>query len=197
LAVKAERERRRQLEEGVNHLKAEKGPMIFSVYAKQYLEANTPHWSAGTLEIQERVIGHLTNFNKLLLTDITSAGIARHQTARKRAGACGRSINMEIGALRAILRSIGYGLTYSRTQKCYRSGQTLAAHYHGMKRRACWRLAVRAATGAYTLPFCCPFTAAFAIRSFACCAGGKSTCWSVPSPSASRKRLAAKAALCL
>lgn len=35
---------------------------------------------------------------------ITSAHIARHQAARKKAGTSGRSINMEIGALRAILR---------------------------------------------------------------------------------------------
>jgi integrase len=68
------------------------------------LEANTPHWSAGTLEIQKRVISHLANFNKLLLTDITPTHVARHQATRKRAGASGRSINMEIGALRAILR---------------------------------------------------------------------------------------------
>ena len=104
LAVKAERERRRQLEEGANHLKADKRPMIFSVHARQYLEANTPHWSAGTLEIQKRVIGHLNDFNKLLLTDITPVHIVRHQAARKKAGASGRSINMEVGTLRAILR---------------------------------------------------------------------------------------------
>lgn len=104
LAIRAERQRRRQLEEGINRLKADKRPMIFGVQAKLFLEANTPHWSAGTLEIQTRVIGHLTDFNKLLLTDITPAHIARHQAARKKAGASGRSINMEIGALRAILR---------------------------------------------------------------------------------------------
>jgi integrase len=104
LAIKAERQRRRELEEGINHLKADKRPMIFSVHAKQYLEANTPHWSAGTLEIQERVIGHLKDFGKLLLTDITPVHIARHQAARKKAGVSNRSINMEIGALRMILR---------------------------------------------------------------------------------------------
>jgi integrase len=78
--------------------------MIFGVCAKQYLEANAPHWSAGTLEIQERVIGHLKDFNKLLLSDIRPEHIARHQAARKKAGASNRSVNMEVGALRAILR---------------------------------------------------------------------------------------------
>ena len=104
LAIRAERARRRQLEEGVNRLKADKLPMIFGVHARQYLEVNTPHWSAGTLEIQERVIGHLKEFNKLLLSDIRPEHIARHQAARQKVGASGRSINMEVGALRAILR---------------------------------------------------------------------------------------------
>jgi integrase len=105
LAIKAERERRRQLEEGINHIKAAKQPMIFSVHAKHWLESNAPHWSAGTMEIQSRAIFHLTpRFGKLLLTDITPGSITQHQAARKKAGASNRTINMEVGALRMILR---------------------------------------------------------------------------------------------
>ena len=51
LAIRAERERRRQLEEGINHLTARKKVMIFSVSAKRWLEENSPHWSAATMEI--------------------------------------------------------------------------------------------------------------------------------------------------
>jgi integrase len=105
LAIRAERERRRQLEEGVNLLKTSKRPMIFSVVAKQWLESQAPHWSGGTLEIEKRVIGHLLpTFGKMLLSDITPVHIRKHQATRKTADASNRSINMEIGALRMILR---------------------------------------------------------------------------------------------
>ncbi len=104
LAVRAERERRRQMEEGANSLKSRKWPKTFRFAAKEWLAVNTPHWSAGTLEIQQRVLGHLATFNELLLSDIAPEHIARHQAARKKSGASNRSINMEIGALRMILR---------------------------------------------------------------------------------------------
>ena len=105
LAIRAERERRRQLEEGINNLTARKRVLIFSVSAKRWLEENSPHWSAATMEIQGRAIDHLLPmFGKLLLSDITPAAISRHQAARQKAGASNRTINMEVGALRMILR---------------------------------------------------------------------------------------------
>src|ERR1035437_6863735 len=88
LAIRAERERRRQLEEGINNLTARKRVLIFSVSAKRWLEENSPHWSAATMEIQGRAIDHLLPmFGKLLLSDITPAAISRHQAARQKAGA--------------------------------------------------------------------------------------------------------------
>jgi hypothetical protein len=105
LAIRAERERRRQLEEGVNRLKADKRPMIFSVYSKHYLEANTPHWSPSNVRIETYNAKHLAeHFGKSLLTDITPADIAKYQAQRKADNASSRTINMEVGTLRAILR---------------------------------------------------------------------------------------------
>ncbi len=105
LAVKAERQRRRELEEGVNHLKADKRPMIFGVHAKQYLESNTPHWSKANLRIEGYNIDHLAgHFGKMLLTDIDAQHIGKYQAKRKAAGAGSRTVNMEVGTLRAILR---------------------------------------------------------------------------------------------
>ena len=43
-------------------------------------------------------------FGNLLLTDITADGIADYQTARKAEGAAPKTINLEFGTLRAILR---------------------------------------------------------------------------------------------
>ena len=105
LAERAEREHRHRLEEDANGLKARRQPIVFSVHARRWLEENTPHWSAGTKEIQERSIDHLLpRFGKLLLSDITPTTISLHQGARKKAGASNRTINMEVGALRMILR---------------------------------------------------------------------------------------------
>jgi hypothetical protein len=78
LTIRAERERRRQLEEGVNRLKADKRPMIFSAHSKQYLETNTPHWSASNVRIETYNARHLAeHFGKSLLTDITPGDIAK------------------------------------------------------------------------------------------------------------------------
>jgi integrase len=105
LAIRAERVRRRQLEEGVNRVHADKRSLIFGVYARQYLEANTPHWSKSNVRIETYNLKHLTeHFGKLLLTDITSVHIGKYQAQRKAAGASSRTINMEVGTLRAILR---------------------------------------------------------------------------------------------
>ena len=105
LAVRAERERRRQFEEGMNGLKADKRPMLFAVCAKQYVDTNLAHWSKSNIRIETYNLKHLTTyFGKLLLTDIAASNIGKYQAQRKAAGASSRTINMEVGTLRAILR---------------------------------------------------------------------------------------------
>lgn len=86
-------------------MKADKRPMIFSIHSKQYLEANTPHWSASNVRIETYNVKHLAeHFGKSLLTDISPANIAKYQMQRKADGVSSRTINMEVGTLRAILR---------------------------------------------------------------------------------------------
>lgn len=105
VAKRAERARRLQLEEGINQLKAVKRPLAFAGVAKQWLEVKTPQWSTSNLRIESYNVGHLVEtFGKLLLTDITPDHISRYQAAREREGASKRTINMEVGTLRAILR---------------------------------------------------------------------------------------------
>ena len=73
--------------------------------AKQWLEVSKAHWSASNSRIEGYNVDHLLpHFGKLLLTDIKADDISRYQTARKKEGASPKTINMEIGALRAILR---------------------------------------------------------------------------------------------
>jgi integrase len=105
VAQRIERERRRKLELGTAGLQESKRPSLFSVAARQWLEVSKPHWSAGNARIEGYNLSHLSpHFGKLLLTDISVDDISRYQAARKKEGANPRTINMEIGTLRAILR---------------------------------------------------------------------------------------------
>lgn len=105
IAGRAERERRRALELGTAGLKDAKQPQIFSIASKRWLELNEPHWSASNSRIEGYNVDHLQpHFGKMLLTDVSADDVSRYQAARKKEGASARTINMEIGALRAIMR---------------------------------------------------------------------------------------------
>lgn len=105
IAQRAERERRRKLEEGANSLQPKKHPLLFSVAAKRWLDANKPHWSANNVKLEAyNVEALLPHFGKQLLSDIAADDVARFQAARKKEGVSNRTINMAVGTLRAILR---------------------------------------------------------------------------------------------
>jgi integrase len=98
-------ERRRQLQLGVAGVKDVKASLIFSVAARQYLEMNKAHWSANNYRLEGMHISHLTpHFGRLLLSDINADDVSRYQASRKAVKASPRTINMEVGTLRAILR---------------------------------------------------------------------------------------------
>jgi integrase len=105
VAERIERERRRQLELGSVGLKEHRSPQMFSVASRQYLETNKAHWSLNNFRLESLHLKHLLpHFGRLLLLDIDGAKISRYQAARQAEGAGPRTINMEVGVLRAILR---------------------------------------------------------------------------------------------
>jgi integrase len=105
IAERIERERRRQLELGVVGLKEHKAPQMFSVTSKKWLEASKTHWSASNYRIESTNLGRLVPvFGRKLLSDISGDDVSLYQAARKSEGASPKTINMEIGTLRAILR---------------------------------------------------------------------------------------------
>lgn len=107
LAGKAERERRRQLENGMNRTKDSVRPVLFASAAKAHLERgeNEKDWSASNARIERYNVDHLMpHFGKLLLLEITGVDVGCYQAARKKDGASPRTVNMEVGTLRAILR---------------------------------------------------------------------------------------------
>jgi integrase len=103
-ALRAERERRNQLDDGMRATKRRE-PILFSKAAKDYLEIKAAHWQPSTQSAETYNVSHLLpHFGRKLLTDITADDVARHQTARKQQGAAGKTINLEVATLRAILR---------------------------------------------------------------------------------------------
>jgi integrase len=103
-ALKAERARRNQLDEGAAVIKARKA-MLFAQAAREYLEIKSAHWQPSTRSAETYNVNHLApHFGRKLLTDITADQIARYQTARKEEGAAAKTINLETATLRAILR---------------------------------------------------------------------------------------------
>jgi integrase len=106
LAEKAERKRHTDLEEGSNNVRQKTDRYkLFSVAAKAWLTANESSWSTSNRRIEGYNVDHLLpHFGKKLLVDIAADDITEYQAARKRKGAGPRTINMEVGSLRAILR---------------------------------------------------------------------------------------------
>ena len=104
VAKEAERTRRRELEESWNQIKRRKLPPLFSVASADWLKTRT-----GIAPLTERSyklsISHLTTaFGKQLLCDISGEDLATYQARRKREEVSNRTVNLELGVLRSILR---------------------------------------------------------------------------------------------
>src|SRR6185437_7228010 len=80
LAVKAERRRRRELEESANGVRSARRPVLFQTAAKEWMEANQARWSKSNVAIQEYNLKHLSaHFGSMLLADITPQHIGKYQ----------------------------------------------------------------------------------------------------------------------
>jgi len=104
IAKDAERVRRRELEESWNQIKRRKLPPLFSVAASDWLKTRTSI-APSTRRSYDLASSHLTaDFGKLLLCDLSAEDLAAYQTRRKRDGVSNRTVNLELGVLRSILR---------------------------------------------------------------------------------------------
>jgi integrase len=104
VAKDAERARRRSLEENWNQIKRRKLPPLFSNASTDWLRTRTGI-APSTERSYKLAISHLaTDFAKQLLCDISAADLAAYQTRRKREGVSNRTVNLEVGVLRSILR---------------------------------------------------------------------------------------------
>src|SRR5262249_17893296 len=80
-------------------------PITFATAADDWMKLKKPTWAAKSYEVEERNLKHLKPaFGSLLLIDVTAEDIADYQKARLKAGAAPKTINLELGTLRAVLR---------------------------------------------------------------------------------------------
>ena len=106
LARQAERKRHQALEEGLHGIKKRVAPITFGTACADWLRLKKPTLSAKSHRIEQvNIEKHLKPvFGSLLLIDITADDIAAYQKDRLKAGASPKTINLELGTLRAILR---------------------------------------------------------------------------------------------
>jgi integrase len=109
LAKRIQDKRRRELEEGTSGIVQKALPMLFSTAAEEYLSAKSESIANSSLMIEKANLVHLKkSFGHNLLSDIDASHIALYQKRRLAAAASPRTINLEFGTLRAILRRKGF-----------------------------------------------------------------------------------------
>lgn len=105
LARDAERARRRELEESYNGIKRRDRAKLFSVAADEWLALKSLTLASSSLRIERDNLKHLRpRLEKRLITDIQAKDVSRYQQARLAEGAATKTINLEVGTLRALLR---------------------------------------------------------------------------------------------
>src|SRR5450755_2203142 len=105
LAKDAERARRRELEESYNGIKRRDRAKFFSIAADEWLVLKALTLATSSQRIEWHNLKHLRpHFEKRLVTDIQAKDVSRYQLSRLAEGASPKTVNLEVGTLRAILR---------------------------------------------------------------------------------------------
>jgi integrase len=106
LARRAERKRRTTLEEHYNGVSVERRvPKLFSVAADEWLELKRSTLAPKSYSVEQYALKHLRPvFGQKLLTDINAAAIARYVGSRRSQSAADKSIKLELGTLRGVLK---------------------------------------------------------------------------------------------
>jgi len=100
--------RKQSLKDGTAGIRRQPRPDLLSTAAAQWQQAKQLKWSPKMASIVQYSIGHLLPvLGKKLLVDIEARHIAKYQTARLAEGASNRTVNIEVGMLRQIMRKYG------------------------------------------------------------------------------------------
>jgi integrase len=105
MARRAENARRRNLEESYHGLKKRTAPPLFTVAADEWLALKKPSIAERSYAIEQANLKHLLpKFGRSLISDVDGKDISRYQQERLEQGASPKTVNLEVGTLRAILR---------------------------------------------------------------------------------------------
>jgi integrase len=105
VARRAEHKRRRELEEGYHGLRKRQAPQSLKVASDEWLEMKRPTLAPKSYLIEKTNLGHmLPVIGQKLLTDIGAEDVSRYQQHRIKEKASPKTVNLEVGTLRAILR---------------------------------------------------------------------------------------------
>lgn len=107
LARKAERARRREIEEAVNRIPKRERMPLFKVAAREWVDGRVG-LAPGSLDRYRHQVALLTReFGGRLVCDLTWEDVVVLQRKRQTEGRAGRTINYEIATLRMILKRYG------------------------------------------------------------------------------------------
>jgi integrase len=105
VARAAEHARRRELEQGFNRIERQRVAQLFSVAAERWLAGKEAHLAPRSVAIERANLKHLNPFfGKMLVCDIRGEDVGRYQAARLQEGAAPKTVNLEVGTVRAVLR---------------------------------------------------------------------------------------------
>ncbi len=108
LALKIEDKRRRALEEGAAGIRKRRQPLLLSVAADEWLDMKKATLAPRSVKIEQANLAHLLpELGRKLICDIESRELARYQQKRLDEDASPKTINLEVGTLRAILKCSG------------------------------------------------------------------------------------------
>ena len=105
IARRSETKRQRDLEESYKGLRKRTVPVPFAVAVDAWLKVKEGTLAPRSVAIEKANLGHLKPvFGAMLLQDIRPEDVSRYQGRRLKACASPKTINLEIGTLRAVLR---------------------------------------------------------------------------------------------
>ncbi len=100
--------RKQSLKDGTAGIRRQARPDLLSTAAAEWQQAKQLKWSPKMASIVRYSIGHLLPvLGKKLLVDIEARDVAKYQTVRRAEGASNRTVNIEVGMLRQIMRKYG------------------------------------------------------------------------------------------
>ena len=151
IAREAERNRRRELEERVNGIKKRGLPPTFEVAARKWMESRAHAVAKNTLSEARRCMKHLVPiFGPRLICDIAPDDLAAYQRRRLQSGAQGRTVNLELGELRKVLKANDAWLPFVYKYRALRERKTVGKALAPDQERALLAAAARSDSACYT-----------------------------------------------